>query len=167
MKRCAPRLKFYARHLKRRMSSILTALIVSVCIVLVGILGYYSWTGVLPGAKLIEQRPPLDSAELGDTQAKFMFFYAPWCPHCKTANAPWASLKQLVANSGYTYGGKTVSFEDINADSNRGKAALYKIVAYPTFKIETKDKLFEMKGSPSVNNLRGFLKDALGAEKAA
>jgi thiol-disulfide isomerase/thioredoxin len=93
-----------------------------------------------------------------------MFFHASWCPHCKTASTEWASFKQLVSNSNYTYGYNKIIFEEI-PDTNKGKIALYKVKAFPTFKVETKDKLFEMQAVPTVRSFRDFLIAALGAEK--
>jgi thiol-disulfide isomerase/thioredoxin len=144
----------------------ITELIVS-AIVVIGFIGIYYWyTGTPPGARLIEQEPPMESG-LDENQANFMFFYASWCPHCKVAQQPWHSLKQFIKNAGYKYGGKTVTFEEVNAETDKGKSALYSITAYPTFKLQTSDKLFEMVGKPTVENFREFLKKALGDEKAS
>lgn len=140
---------------------IISAIVVTVCI---GI--YYLVTGKPPGARVIEQDPPIDSG-LDENQAIFMFFYASWCPHCKHAEQPWASLKQLIKNESYTYGGKYVNFEEINAETNKGKSALYKITGYPTFKVVTDKKVYEMVGAPNVSNFREFLKKALGDEKTS
>jgi len=71
---------------------------VSFIVVLSSIGLYYWWTGTPPGARLIEQEPPTASG-LDDNQANFMFFYATWCPHCKTAQQPWHSLKQFIKNN--------------------------------------------------------------------
>jgi thiol-disulfide isomerase/thioredoxin len=142
----------------------ITEIIISLIVVVSFIGIYYAITGTPPGARLIEQEPPIDS-RLDDTQATLMFFYTSWCPHCKTAQEPWKSLKQVIKNDNLTYGGKTISFEDINAETNKGKAALYKINAYPTFKVITDKKVYEMLGKPTVPNLREFLKKALGDEK--
>ncbi len=153
-------LEFYIQ----RFVKMITELIVSLIIVLAVIGGYYWWTGTPPGARLIEQEPPADSG-LDDNQANFMFFYTSWCPYCKHAQQPWGSLKQFIKNSGYKYGGKTISFEEINAETDKGKAALYNIQAYPTFKIQTSDKLYEMVGKPNLDHFREFLKKAIGDEK--
>jgi hypothetical protein len=74
-------------------------------------------------------------------------------------------MKELLKNRNYTYGGKTVFMEEINADSDKGKTALYKVTAYPTFKLETTEKLYEMQGRPSSAAFRAFLISALGEEK--
>uniref|UniRef100_A0A6C0JX14 Thioredoxin domain-containing protein n=1 Tax=viral metagenome TaxID=1070528 RepID=A0A6C0JX14_9ZZZZ len=140
--------------------------IVACIVVSFFIVGYYIWTGIPPGARLVEQVRPIDTG-LEDHQSTCMFFYVPWCPHCKTAKAAWASLKQVVKNENLQYGGKTVSFQDVNGDVDKGKTALYAIRAYPTFKLQTKDKLYEMVGPPTVTNFRSFLKQALGDEKSS
>jgi thiol-disulfide isomerase/thioredoxin len=141
-------------------------IIVSLIVVVLAVWGYYLLTGTPPGARLIEQTPPVHSG-LEDSQANLMFFYATWCPHCKTAQQPWRSLQQTIKNSNFKYGGKTVTFEEVNAETDKGKSALYSIQGYPTFKLQTKDKLFEMVGRPSVTNFREFLKKALGDEKTS
>jgi thiol-disulfide isomerase/thioredoxin len=143
----------------------ITELVVSLIVVLVAIFAYYSITGTPPGARLVEQTPPVEG-KLDEGQANFMFFYATWCPHCRTAKDPWHSFKQLVENQGLRYGGHAITFEEINAEVDKGKSALYNIAAYPTFKVQTKDKLYEMIGAPNVTNFREFLKKALGSEKS-
>ena len=143
----------------------ITELIVSLIVVLSVIGIYYAVTGKPPGARLIEQDLPVDS-RLDEGNANFMFFYATWCPHCRNAKDPWHSFQQLVKNQGLQYGGNRITFEEINAEVDKGKTALYNIQAYPTFKLQTKDKLFEMVGAPTVTNFREFLKKALGSEKS-
>lgn len=140
-------------------------LVISVIVVLLSIWGYYAITGTPPGARVIEQTPPVDSG-LDDNQSNFMFFYATWCPACRKAKDPWHSFKQLVENQGLTYGGKHLMFEEVNAEVDKGKSALYNIAYYPTVKLQTSNKLYEMVGPVTVENLRTFLKKALGSEKS-
>ena len=142
-------------------------LIASLVTVVATIVIYYYITNVPPGAKLIIQEIPEFSEAVDNNTARLMFFWASWCPYCKQAWQPWKSLQQVIKNDNLTYGGKSVSFEDINAETNKGKAALYKINAYPTFKVVTDKKVYEMLGKPTVPNLREFLKKALGDEKAS
>ena len=134
--------------------------------VVVGFVGiYYLITGIVPGSRTIVTTPPIEN-DMDENAAKFMFFYTPWCPWCKKAQQPWASMKELLKNSHYTYGSKTVSMEEVNCDGDKGKAALYKITGYPTFKVETNSKVFEFSGTPTVKNFRAFLTEVLGPEKA-
>lgn len=144
---------------------ILESIIVSLIVVIGTILLYYFVFHVPPGAKLIIKPPPITTSNLEPNQAKFMFFYTTWCPHCHKAQTPWSSFKELTKNSHYTYGGKDILFEEINAEADKGKSALYQINAYPTFKLETQDKVYEMVGKPSVDTFKAFLISALGPEK--
>ena len=148
------------------LSSVGIPFVVALVVVVAFIVIYYLVKGVLPGAKTIVTDPPVEGA-VDENNAKFMFFYTPWCPWCKKSQQPWASLKQFIANSNYKYGGKNVTLEEINCDSDKGKAALYKIVGYPTFKVETDTKVTEFDAKPTVKNFRRFLKQVLGEEKAS
>ena len=132
----------------------------------VGFVLIYKWRSVIyPASKIIITDPPIEHSGLEPTQAKFMFFYTSWCPHCKTAHAPWNAFKQQLKNNKATYGGNTILFEDINAEVDVGKAALYKIKSYPTFKVETTKKVIEMKGVPDPLVFDQFLISALGTKK--
>ena len=104
----------------------ITELIVAAVVVIVCIWAYYLVTGTPPGARMVIQEPPVES-NLDEDHANLMFFYATWCPHCKTAQQPWHSLQQLIKNNSYKYGGKNVTFEEVNAETDKGKSALYKI----------------------------------------
>lgn len=139
------------------------ALVVVVSVIVI----YYFTKGVVPGASTyIESAPPTSASGIDANTAKFMMFYTTWCPYSKKAQAPWASLKQKMKNTPVKYGGKSIMFEEINADADQGKAALYRIQAYPTFKLETDSKVYEMIGKPEVSNFRAFLISALGQESS-
>ena len=147
------------------MSELLISLLV-VLIMSVGFVLIYKWrSGIFPASKIIITDPPIEHNGLEPTQAKFMFFYTSWCPHCKTAHSPWNTFKQQLKNNKATYGGNTVLFEEINAEVDVGKTALYKIKAYPTFKVETTKKVIEMKGVPDPLVFDQFLISALGPKK--
>jgi thiol-disulfide isomerase/thioredoxin len=147
------------------MTEVLVYAGIALVIVTLSIVGYYLVTQTWPGSRLLTSIPPVAHSGIDDSTAKFMFFYTTWCPWSKKAQVPWSSFKEQQKNTRYTYGGKTVVFEDINADSDKGKTALYQIKGYPTFKLETKDNVFEMKNAPTTESFREFLKNALGAEK--
>ncbi len=141
--------------------------IISVLVVVaVIIVGYRSATGIWPGSRVIVQQPPESSPKVSDTNAKFMFFYTTWCPYSDDAKDPWNSFKQMLKNTPKTYGGKTITFEEIDAEAEVGRAALYKVVEYPTFKLQTSDKVYQMLGKPSVAASRAFLISSLGKESS-
>ena len=147
-------------------SEIWISLAVVVSIVLIFVIGYHWKSGFYPGSKVIITDPPIAQNGLEPTQAKFMFFYTTWCPWCKKAQGPWGSFKQQLKNNPVTYGGYEIIFEDINAEGDKGKAALYRIESYPTFKVETANKVYEMKTGPDLASFDEFLLSSLGAKKA-
>jgi hypothetical protein len=67
-------------------------------------------------------------------------------------------------NSPKQYGGTSILFEQVNCESQESRCALYNIKEYPTFKLQTKEKVYKMLGKPSVESFRAFLKSALGSE---
>jgi thiol-disulfide isomerase/thioredoxin len=129
---------------------------------LIIVLSWRYWKGYYPGSKYIISDPPITRSGLDEGQAKFMFFHTTWCPHCVNARKPWATFKQQLKNRQTTYGGHSIIFEEINAEGDKGKAALYSVKAYPTFKLETQSKVYEMKGIPDPLTFDAFLVAALG-----
>jgi len=146
-------------------SEIFLSLGVVVVMFTITVLVYHWVTGVFPGSKMIVTEPPVPRHGLEPSQAKFMFFHTPWCPWCKKAQEPWATFKQQLKNNPQTYGNYEIIFEEINGDVDKGKVALYKIDAFPTFKVETHSKVYEMIGVPDTLTFDAFLTSALGPKK--
>ena len=144
----------------------ITELVVSLITVILFVLIYYSIRGIPPGAKMITQDIPAFSDKVDTNHANLMFFWTSWCPHCKHAQQPWKSLQQVIKTGKYTYGGKNILYDSVNAEADIGKADMYNIKAYPTIKLQTNDKVYEMVGPVTTSNLREFLKKALGSEKS-
>jgi thiol-disulfide isomerase/thioredoxin len=144
------------------MSILTNTFIVAFLVVFASIVFYYSSTGILPGAKLIIDEPPVNEGPVDSLHAKFMFFYTTWCPYSQQADDPWRSFKQQLKTDPKTYGGKTILFEEIDCERNPNKASHYKVKAYPTFKLQTDTKVYEMIGKPTAGNFNNFLVAALG-----
>ena len=140
-------------------------LVIAILVVVASIWIYKAATGIMPGAKLVLV-PPSTTQPSGmeENTAKFMFFYTTWCPHSRKAEGPWKSFQQIHKNTPRKYGTMNVTFEDVNAEAQSGKAALYGISHYPTFKLQTKDSVYEFVGAPTVNNFRKALVDTFGQE---
>ena len=145
--------------------TILVPLMVSLIVVAIAVIVYYVIKGVPPGAATYIEEPSIDNS-YNPNQAKFMFFYTDWCSWSQKAQTSWASFKQTLKNNPRTFGGTTINFEEVNCEFDKSKASRYKINAYPTFKVENKDKLFTMQGNPSVENFRKFLIMTLGQESS-
>ena len=129
----------------------------AVTITVLGVM--YMWNKHPPGARMMQMGG--DSDDESSDNPKLMFFYTTWCPHCHAAQPKWKSLKEVKR----TYGGKKITFEEIDCDADKGKAAMYQIKGYPTFKLETHNKVYQFEGKPDVPSLRALLTSALGEEK--
>ena len=101
--------------------------IIALLVVVVSIVAYRSLTGIWPGGRLIVQDPPPTAPTVSTSTAKFMFFYTEWCPHSQKAQDPWSTFKQMMKNTPKKYGGKDITFEEIDADAEKGRAALYQV----------------------------------------
>jgi len=140
------------------MSELVTTLLIVIVTFLIIVGGWRYYTGHYPASTMIVTEPPVSHNGLDPKQARFMFFYVNWCPYSLKAKKAWASFKAQNKN---LYNGYSVSFEDINAEADKGKTALYSVKEYPTFKLETQKKVFHMKGIPDPLTFDAFLNAAL------
>ena len=139
--------------------------VVGTCILI--ILGWYYWKGYYPGSSYIIEQPPVTKNGLEEGQAKFMFFYTSWCPWSHKAWPKWKSFKQLLENTSQKYGGHQIIFEEIDCEADKGKAALYKIAGYPTFKLCTTEQTYVFKGIPDSKTFDVFLQACLGEKSSS
>ena len=145
-------------------TSVAVALGVTLVLFVVFVVIYRFVRGFMPGSRVLEQPLPGPS-DLDSQTAKFKLFYTNWGPHCTSAKPIWDSFETLIKNQGYTYGGKTVVIEKINCETEKGKCSRYQVDSYPTFKLETNQKLYEYQGPADQSVWRTFLSSALGPEK--
>jgi thiol-disulfide isomerase/thioredoxin len=125
------------------------------------ILGYWMFRGFPPGSKLVEQALPTPN-ELDGKSAVFKLFYVDWCPHCTEAKEKLDELEAITAT--HTYGGKKIKFERTNCEVHKDVCQMYKVEAYPTYKLETSSNMYEYLGPASTQAYRTFLGNALGKE---
>lgn len=113
--------------------------------------------------------PPRKSEGGGHTSGspRFMIFYASWCPWSKKGKAQWEAFKKELARFPVTFGGQSVTLEDIDGDVHRDMVRDYKITEYPTFKLVSKTGEVTMDGYPNPSKFRHFLTKNLGTEEPA
>ncbi len=131
-----------------------------VCVVFV--VTYWAFRGFLPGSKVVEMPLPAPN-DLDGVTAKFKLFFVKWCPYSREALDVMESFKGIVEQ--HTYGGKHVVLEFINCETNKSECSLFKIDAYPTYKLETSIKMFEYIGPSSIVAYDEFLVSALGKKE--
>jgi thiol-disulfide isomerase/thioredoxin len=95
--------------------------------------------------------------------AELLFFYADWCPHCKTAKPIWNDLKAEYENK--TINGYKVVFTDVNCSEETAEVDKmmnqYNVEGYPTIKLLKDGQIIEYDAKPSKDTLTQFLNTVL------
>jgi thiol-disulfide isomerase/thioredoxin len=151
---------FFSRVKSAGSSLSYTTLIVIAVIflfVILAILYYFYY--IAPQAKFQNTQnsgPPSNTAEL-------LFFYADWCPHCKTAKPIWDELKTQYQNK--TINGYQVIFTDVNCSQETAEVDKmmnqYNVEGYPTIKLLKDGQIIEYDAKPSKDTLNQFLNTVL------
>jgi len=74
--------------------------------------------------------------KVGGADLSGVFFYAPWCGHCKKAKPEWAEAAKMLEEDNIP-----LFAVNLDEDENRPLAQKYQIQGFPTIMIFKKDKL--------------------------
>jgi thiol-disulfide isomerase/thioredoxin len=132
---------------------------------LAGLYYYYYIKPNLPSTQV--QYKPNNEQMYGNIEggltAELLFFYANWCPHCKTAKPIWNELKTEYENK--TINGYKVTFtevdcteETVESDKMMNK---YNVEGYPTIKLLKDGQVIEYDAKPTKATLEQFLNTVL------
>lgn len=95
--------------------------------------------------------------------AELLFFFADWCPHCKTAKPIWNDLKAQYENK--TINGYRVIFTEVNCSEETAEVDKmmnqYNVEGYPTIKLLKDGQVIEYDAKPSKDTLNQFLNTVL------
>lgn len=95
--------------------------------------------------------------------AELLFFYADWCPHCKTAKPIWNDIKSEYENK--TINGYKVVFTEVNCSEESAEVDKmmnqYNVEGYPTIKLLKDGQIIEYDAKPSKETLTQFLNTVL------
>ena len=95
--------------------------------------------------------------------AELLFFFADWCPHCKTAKPIWNDLKSQYENK--TINGYKVIFTEVNCSEETAEVDKmmnqYNVEGYPTIKLLKDGQVIEYDAKPSKDTLTQFLNTVL------
>jgi thiol-disulfide isomerase/thioredoxin len=140
-------------------SSTLILLMVFLLFVVIAVFYYVS-----PSSKYSANNEQQYSSE--DTQkgtAELLFFYADWCPHCKTAKPVWNSLKTEYQNK--TVHGYKILFTEVNCSEETAEVdklmTQYNVEGYPTIKLLKNGQVIDFDAKPTQENLSQFLNTVL------
>lgn len=144
----------------------LTAAGFTLLLLLIFVVSYWALRGFMPGSRLVEM-PLVSPNDLDDNTVRFKLFHVTWCPYSREAVTSFKSFKGFIEEKGYTYGNKSVEIELIDCEDKKNECSLYSVDAYPTYKLETNNKMIEYKGPPNITAYREFLVKAVGKERGA
>ena len=103
------------------------------------------------------------SSSSGNKEAEMLFFYADWCPHCKTAKPIWNEIKQEYENK--SINGYNIVFTDVNCTTDGPEVDRlmdqYKVEGFPTIKLLKDGQVVEYDAKPSKDTLNQFLNTVL------
>ncbi len=141
-----------------------TLIIIGAVILFAVIAGIYYYYYMLPQMKAKYQPNSERVPESGNgNTAELLFFYADWCPHCKTAKPIWNDLKSEYENK--TINGYKVVFTEINCSEETAEVDKmmnqYNVEGYPTIKLLKDGQVIEYDAKPSKDTLTQFLNTAL------
>jgi len=143
-----------------------TTIIVIAAILLFIILGgLYYYYYIYPNSQ-IKYKPnneKITSQAENNQTAELLFFYANWCPHCKSAKPIWDDLKTEYENK--TINGYKIIFTEIDCSQETTEVDKmmnqYNVEGYPTIKLLKDGQVIEYDAKPSKSTLEQFLNTVL------
>jgi len=101
-------------------------------------------------------------------EARLMYFYADWCPHCKAAKPHVDEIKSIydASSSGKRVNDYGIYFEYVDcSDSNDAvvieKMDKYNVEGFPTIKLKYDGKVADMDAKPDKETIELFLNTML------
>jgi thiol-disulfide isomerase/thioredoxin len=135
------------------------AIVAGILFIILALLYYFYYVAPQKNAKYQANQgsnEPTNNAEL-------LFFFADWCPHCKTAKPIWDELKSQYQTK--TINGYQVIFTEINCTEETAEVDKmmnkYNVEGYPTIKLLKDGQVIEYDAKPSKETLTQFLNTVL------
>ena len=89
-----------------------------------------------------------------NTPVKFVMYYVPWCPHCKTAKPEWSKLEKYAKESL-----PWATVESIDCEKYPSEAEKNEVQYFPTMLITKEGKNSEYEGPRSFASMKEFLEN--------
>lgn len=106
---------------------------------------------------------PTNKESFSNNDNELMFFYADWCPHCKTAKPIWEQVKEENENN--LINGHKVQFTEINCTTESPEIEdlmnKFKIESFPTIKLIKDGEIIEYDAKPNKDTINEFLNNVL------
>lgn len=99
----------------------------------------------------------------GSKQAELLFFFANWCPHCKSAKPIWDEVKNEYNNK--VINGYKLLFTDVNCsetnDETENLMNKYNVEGFPTIKLLKDNQIVEYDAKVTKETLIQFINTVL------
>jgi len=147
-----------------KMSSTTMIIIGSVILFVSLALIYYFYYGSSKSSTQYKSNSENSSSGTSDGKtAELLFFFANWCPHCKTAKPIWDDLKSEYENK--TINGYQIIFTEIDCSEETAEVDKmmnkYSVEGYPTIKLIKDGQVIEYDAKPTKDTLTQFLNTVL------
>jgi thiol-disulfide isomerase/thioredoxin len=135
------------------------AIVAGILFIILAVLYYFYYIAPQNNAKYQANQ----GSNAPTSNAELLFFFADWCPHCKTAKPIWDDLKDQYQNK--TINGYQVVFTEINCTEETAEVEKmmnqYNVEGYPTIKLLKDGQVIEYDAKPSKETLTQFLNTVL------
>jgi thiol-disulfide isomerase/thioredoxin len=135
-------------------------LVLTVIFIIAALYVYNTYVTPKLNADYVNNKEYVNKKDSDDSDtATLYFFYTVWCPHCKTAQPVWKSLKEKIGDK--KINGVKLSFVDVDCDKDTSTADKFKVEGYPTIKLVKGNKVIEYDAKPDSDTLMQFLNTSL------
>lgn len=141
-----------------------TYLLIGLLILFAVIATLYYYYYVLPKFKTnYKPNSELNAKSSTNQEAELLFFFANWCPHCKTAKPVWQQLQSEYENK--TINGYSIVFTEVDCSEESDQVSKmmdkYSVEGYPTIKLLKDGQIIEFDAKPDKQTLEQFLNTVL------
>ena len=109
------------------------------------------------------EQVPKWSVNASSNEAELYFFYANWCPYCRSAKPEWEKVKKEYENK--TINGYKVIFIEVDCSTPNNETNKlmdnYHIEGFPTIKLNKNGTQINYDAKVTTSHLTEFLKTAL------
>ena len=138
-------------------------IIAVILFVIIALLYYFYYVAPQMKAKYKPNSEQVPIGSESGNEAELLFFFADWCPHCKTAKPAWNDLQAEYENK--TINGYKVIFTEVNCTDESPDVEKmmdkYKIEGFPTIKLIKDGQVIEYDAKPTKATLVQFLNTVL------
>jgi thiol-disulfide isomerase/thioredoxin len=134
-------------------------ILIFVLVVIFFYVGTYSYNKFIVEKRATKNFDDIANAETDGKDLEILFFYADWCPHCKTAKPEWNAFKSMY--NGKRVNGYNIVCVDVNCTEETSAITKtmneHEIDSFPTIKMSKDDESIDYEARITTHNLEKFV----------